>query len=288
MKKLPEPNNTEAPKQLQLKIARKQINEHKDCLEENQYYILSRYSIFDKNKHNLKHIGNSTLSKKIIKDALHSLFNESFTDNVKEGVLLEVYQQCRRVCPYCGEGRIEELDHYLPKETYAEYTIYPRNLIPICSKCNKKKSKKFLDKRSERKFINYYYDEIDKIDFLEIKIDYDVIDIKNSLIAKYYLNFKGITDLKMITIIKNHFENLDLLNRYKEYASTELSHIYDMLSNQSCRDPVKLKVIAIGIIEGEKNTQFKYFGRNDWRFLFYIEIMKSSFLDLFLAEIILL
>src|SRR5215210_611572 len=42
-------------------------------------------------------------------------------------------------CPYCGFGEPTELDHYLPKSTYGELAIYPRNLVPSCGPCNNAK-----------------------------------------------------------------------------------------------------------------------------------------------------
>jgi len=32
-------------------------------------------------------------------------------------------------------------DHYLPKESFAEFAIHPMNLLPACTVCNEKKGK---------------------------------------------------------------------------------------------------------------------------------------------------
>jgi len=40
------------------------------------------------------------------------------------------------LCPYCGEGMVAQLDHYLPKSHFAGTTVHPANLVPCCSDCN--------------------------------------------------------------------------------------------------------------------------------------------------------
>lgn len=40
-------------------------------------------------------------------------------------------------CPYCGGiGRPRNLDHYLPKAYYPQFSVLPINLIPSCRDCN--------------------------------------------------------------------------------------------------------------------------------------------------------
>ncbi|MCL6349882.1 hypothetical protein [Pectobacterium polaris] len=55
------------------------------------------------------------------------------------------------VCPYCDKAFLDvskkfygELDHYLDKSTYSYYALNIFNFVPVCSVCNKKKSKKKL------------------------------------------------------------------------------------------------------------------------------------------------
>ena len=39
------------------------------------------------------------------------------------------------VCPMCGGFGNGTLDHYLPKDTYPEFSVFSKNLIPACN-CN--------------------------------------------------------------------------------------------------------------------------------------------------------
>lgn len=40
-------------------------------------------------------------------------------------------------CPFCGGiGRPRNLDHYLPKAHYPQFSVLPLNLVPSCRDCN--------------------------------------------------------------------------------------------------------------------------------------------------------
>jgi hypothetical protein len=42
------------------------------------------------------------------------------------------------LCPYCSLDSNPDLDHYLPKIRYPEFSLYAYNLIPICTLQSKK------------------------------------------------------------------------------------------------------------------------------------------------------
>lgn len=41
-------------------------------------------------------------------------------------------------CPLCGINDVTDIDHYMPRSVFPEYSVHPFNLIPICHECNKK------------------------------------------------------------------------------------------------------------------------------------------------------
>lgn len=282
---LPEPIDKNAAKILDDKISKKKRADYKKCLENNQNYILTRYNVFNKNKLELKNIGISLIGKENIKEALHKSFNSSFVKLMKDTDLYEVYKKCKSNCPYCGDRKIDELDHYVPKETYAEFTLYPPNLIPICNKCNKKKTYKFINKNTERQFINYYYDKIENLYFITLELQYNSKDIENSTHVTYHLELNRIKDLKLKEVVNNHFDNLDLLERYEESATNEITHLVEVFSNQSCKDIIELRKICYHSMEGERNTLLKNFGVNNWKYILYEKIMSSKFFDLLIEYI---
>lgn len=60
--------------------------------------------------------------------------------------LAKVYDDLRIAapfCPMCGERPAIELDHYLPRAVFAEFSVLPLNLVPVCPQCNKTKRAKY-------------------------------------------------------------------------------------------------------------------------------------------------
>lgn len=52
---------------------------------------------------------------------------------IYEALMLHADEQC----PFCGGiGRPRNLDHYLPKAHFPQFSIIPINLIPACQECN--------------------------------------------------------------------------------------------------------------------------------------------------------
>src|SRR5690349_5881934 len=41
-----------------------------------------------------------------------------------------------RICPFCGIGIVNTVDHYLPKTKFPILSVTPTNLIPCCRDCN--------------------------------------------------------------------------------------------------------------------------------------------------------
>ena len=279
MKKISAPDGTTASTLLNTVISRKKNKDYVDSLNKNKSYVLSRYKIYNANKERLEKVGASSITTDIDKAAIHTSFNSTFKKDVKNKELKKVYEGCQGICPYCGEGKIEEVDHYIPKEDYPEFTLYPYNLIPICNKCNKKKSGKFLDEIGNRQFINYYYDEIDDLDFVRVQIKYDKDNIQKTIKIKYIADYNKITNKYLLEIIKSHYTNLKLLSRFEDAASNEVSELITTLISQSERNECKIRDWIQMTIEGKKNKQLSIYGKNDWKYLLYNELYNTNFMD---------
>lgn len=81
--------------------------------------------------------------------------NEPFVDELTPNELITVYEQYlvgaqkpgRRLydeikslakdkCPFCGINSIGNVDHFLPKKHFPQFSVYPQNLVPACRDCN--------------------------------------------------------------------------------------------------------------------------------------------------------
>lgn len=75
-------------------------------------------------------------------------------------------------CPLCGERYITELDHYVPREIYPEFSIHCLNLIPLCHDCNHQKGSKWLNRAGERLIFNAYFDAPTTQFLFKVKVNF--------------------------------------------------------------------------------------------------------------------
>ncbi len=279
MKNLSEPENSEAISALDETINRKRKEDYAKRLNAYKSYIVNRYNTYEQEKKALENVGASKIASKEDKDAIHSSFNTAFKKKIKNDELKKVYEECEGICPYCGDGKIEEVDHYVPKEDYPEFTLYPNNLIPLCNKCNKKKGSKFIDGQNRRQFINFYYDNIGSVEFLSVEISFNSMNIKKSTKINYIADYSKIADGYLRRIVQDHYQYLDLLCRYNEAAVYEISELIAVLQSQPNRDRNDIRIIADGWILGKRNNQMKKAGKNDWKYLLYEKLYAINYVD---------
>lgn len=86
------------------------------------------------------------------------------------------------ICPMCGSQSTFNLDHYLPKKKYPEFSIFSKNLIPACS-CNLKRGEAVKGDVEGQRTLHPYFDDClsDRIVSCQIKgdLDYPSIEVVN-------------------------------------------------------------------------------------------------------------
>lgn len=64
------------------------------------------------------------------------------------------------MCPICGLEVCSEMDHYLPRSIFHEFSSHTNNLIPLCHDCNQDKHDYWLNSKGERYFFNAFFDQL--------------------------------------------------------------------------------------------------------------------------------
>ena len=59
-------------------------------------------------------------------------------------------------CPLCGEREVKTLDYYLSQSDFPELAVFPANLVPSCSDCNKTKLAHIPEAPDEQLFHPYF------------------------------------------------------------------------------------------------------------------------------------
>ena len=129
---------------------------------------------------------------------------------------------CLSKCGYCNHDTPTELDHYLPKTSFAEYAFCPINLVPSCSHCNAfgKKGGHVPTSPSDVLF-HPYYDDPDDEKWLSVGMRVDTM----GLIVKYQAAKPLRWSDRKFNKIKFTFEKLGLSEVYSADLQTNLASL---------------------------------------------------------------
>lgn len=200
--------------------------------------------------------GKDTLTAQTL-DALHDAYSEVQRNRRLESLRSRLLT-ATDLCPICSISVVDELDHYLPKSIYKPLSIYSSNLIPICHKCNNKKSKTTNVDQNKR-FLHAYFNKAPtKNNFFKIKteicngkLDFDLKIIKTEDMSDTVYN-----------CIEFQVERVSLKSRLLDEINIFLGSLYasfNMIFESSNADGLR-KYLKYLVIDYEKR-----FGINDWR-----------------------
>ncbi|WP_413991180.1 HNH endonuclease [Labrys okinawensis] len=158
-------------------------------------------------------------------EAMRHAFNvETAPMTALRGDLLKRISVAR--CPFCGISESSTLDHYLPKEQYPEFSVFPKNLVPSCAVCNTRKRDRILDEGTNvRMFLHPCYDVIPDIAFLRVRARME----GDALVLSYRLVRPAGMALQTFQHLRNHFDELDLADRYRRMGLEHLGGQYPAL-----------------------------------------------------------
>lgn len=128
-------------------------------------------------------------------------------------------------CPFCGDiGHTKNLDHFLPKAHFPEFSIMPLNLVPSCRDCNMGEKGQVFATISDEQAIHPY-------------VDKDIFHQEQWVFAEYlaeddgafcfFVNCPNTWSQEDQNRAANHFNTLDLASRYRLEAGKHLSEVID-------------------------------------------------------------
>ncbi|HGN1673700.1 TPA: HNH endonuclease [Proteus mirabilis] len=128
-------------------------------------------------------------------------------------------------CPFCGDiGQTKNLDHFLPKAHFPEFSVMPLNLIPSCRDCNMgEKGDNFAVTEAEQMIHSY----VDKDIFFHNQWVYANYVDEDTGAIEYYVNCPVSWRQEDKDRAYNHFVNLNIAHRYSIEAGKHLSEVID-------------------------------------------------------------
>lgn len=162
-------------------------------------------------------------------------------------------------CPYCGFGEIQDLDHHLPKAAFKPLSIFPLNLVPCCTTCNRTKPRN-TSADAERQFLNSYLEDPTTAEFFvaNAAIDPD----SGALVVEFIIKKTDAMDDELVARLKNHVVEFDLNNRYGAQINIYLAALEVSLEDAFASrgdDGVR------AFLRRSAEKSATRFGTNDWR-----------------------
>jgi hypothetical protein len=133
------------------------------------------------------------------------------------------------LCPYCSLDTNPDLDHFLPKACFPEYSLHARNLVPICTVCNRKKSNAFKAKGAEHRLFLHPSAE-PSINSSILRAD---IAISGRLLrVKYRIDNSSVLPKAELALAERHYVRLGLSERYTRRAHSHLASFKASISGK--------------------------------------------------------
>ncbi|MFI8220004.1 HNH endonuclease [Streptomyces sp. NPDC085932] len=123
------------------------------------------------------------------------------------------------LCPLCGIGKVETLDHQLPKGSYPLLAVVPANLVPACRDCNTGKADA-SPAAADAQALHPYFDEFSGTPWLAARLVRKTAT--TPMTARFFVDAPSAWDPAFVARLQAH---LDLFNLSERYALQVGSHL---------------------------------------------------------------
>lgn len=205
-----------------------------------------------------------------VRDDLTKLYN--YKNSVLQKLLIDLTSATGRrifnTCQNCTINEVDSFDHYLSQSQFVEFNVNPKNLVPCCTACNRKKSAKWTE-NGNRIFLNLYLDHLPELQYLFVTIhgSDDVLDVN------YHLEKPDRMDSNFYRLIESHYMNLDLLRRFKINSDKIISNLATDIS--SFTGKLSYKDICDSIAVRAENNR-RILGYNYWVSILELALIESK------------
>lgn len=173
----------------------------------------------------------------------------------------------RGLCPFCGFGYPANVDHYLPKSKYPQFSVFPSNLVPACRDCNVGKLAGFAKTKAEQGIHPYFDEALINEQWLFAQV------LPRNFVIDFYVNPPKLWAKDDRRRIHVHFDSLGLASRFATEAILELSTVCDYLTgktfdNEFTSSDRRKHVSDIANLEYKRH-------KNSWKTALYQALAKS-------------
>ena len=211
---------------------------------------------------------NSDLKKHFI-----DLYNYP-TSRLKELLISKRREHALTSCPYCGNQTIPDtLDHFIPKDKLAEYSIYPNNLVPQCRSCAPIKSNKYFSHANDLvMFAHPFYSRL--LDNVIIEIISSLDEGKVNFQVKFSTRTDNVQEQRAIIL---HIISLKVKERILVYCDKEIKKWIRKLKNTNFN--------IEQVLHARYSEHDLHEARSNWEFVLYRSLLENDSVMQYLKSI---
>ncbi|MBD8524348.1 HNH endonuclease [Pseudomarimonas arenosa] len=143
-------------------------------------------------------------------------------DKPARKIYTDLLVAAREICPFCGGiGRPRNLDHFLPKSRFPQFSVFPKNLVPSCRDCNMEGKSEEFSTTQERQLIHPHADDLKyfRDQWIFARFNGNPEDPRVNL--EYFVQPPDSWDDIAVSRARNHFSSFDLSTRYAIRAAQQ-------------------------------------------------------------------
>jgi hypothetical protein len=170
------------------------------------------------------------------------------------------------LCPNCGFGHAETLDHYLSKAGYPQFSVLPANLVPACARCNHGKLDSVATTAGQQPLHPYF----DHGHFISQQWLFAEIQETSPPTVRYMVIPPGCWNDISKERVFSHFNRFQLSKRFRVQATSEFAILRQTLSMFCTDDEARRRRLL------EYAMVFRSLHVNCWRTAMYDALAQSA------------
>jgi 5-methylcytosine-specific restriction endonuclease McrA len=180
-------------------------------------------------------------------------------------------KNAKSTCQYCGIDSPKTWDHYLPGESFPEFSVYPDNLVPCCWRCNSKRGESWRED-GERLHINLYFDEVEERErFLSASVYFDEEKLPH---VRFHVDPARGANQAFARRYERHCGALGLCERFEESAPAYLDELSAQIRGAARSFAADAAAIALHL-RGIAGEYQQLYGANNWQVALLTAVAES-------------
>lgn len=212
------------------------------------------------------------------KDQFTKIYNSYFVPETKatRKTYDAILNAAQEECPFCGGvGTPTNLDHFLPKAEFPQFSILPLNLVPACRDCNLGSKKAAYAKTAETQTIHPYLDYSFFFNEQWVTAKYIIDDPSELGYLDYYVKVPShwINENKERAL--NHFKDFGIANKYAKHANSLIKTEVRRIKRQIDANVNIFEILKDHLLVAKRDSPFKNHYFSGFYDAFFVSLVEN-------------